>query len=252
MVYWHFKTAFLSYVAISLVIFIVLNVLIGSRDHGNRNFENIIRPLGKDGILKSPDTLFMDIEYYNVSELGDFEIPNTVHYVWCYDHTIKYEQYLSIISVWKLMRPDIIEFHCRYNISEDDPYDMWLKEIKMKISGFVVKRIPENWKFQQYRDCGIYYGIAVLHDRGGIYASDNVTFTKSVRSYRRKNFTVGLDSRGDVSFVMSSRRNFYLLHLAEMNSKHNQPFGSFKSAIRCSVISSKKLQVYKKKIHALC
>ncbi|KAK3099240.1 hypothetical protein FSP39_001448 [Pinctada imbricata] len=232
------RIVFLSIVTVCVVIFIMLNIHV---KYSNRNFPEEINFEKKERNSKSSNRIFVGIDKYDVSELGDFEVPNTVHYVWCYEHTIKYEQYLSIMSVWKLMRPDIIEFHCRYNVSEDDSYNMWLKELKNKIPGFVVRRMPEFWDFQQYGDCGIYFGIAVLHDRGGIYVSDNVTFTKSFRQYRRQNFTIGLDSRGDVSFVMSPRREDSLRKLAEVNSKHDLSFDSFKNTIQCSVANPNKL-----------
>ena len=45
-----------------------------------------------------------------VSELDGRVITNTVHYVWCGNSTFEYRHFLSVMSVWRELEPDAIEF----------------------------------------------------------------------------------------------------------------------------------------------
>ena len=102
-----------------------------------------------------------------LSELGTNKIINTVHYVWCDNKTFDFRNYLSIMSVWKILRPDIIEFHQKV-APQSDKYDNWLVEIQKTIPNFIMKEIPPNWDGDD-NGCGFWFGLAVIDDRGGEY-----------------------------------------------------------------------------------
>lgn len=103
----------------------------------------------------------------NVNELGNNKVLNTVHYVWCSNKTFDFRNYLSVMTVWKILRPDIIEFHQKVT-PKADKYDDWLDEIRRTVPCFVVKELPKYWDGDD-KGCGFWFGLAVIDDRGGAY-----------------------------------------------------------------------------------
>ena len=94
-------------------------------------------------------------------DLHDNPVPNTIHYVWCHKETLSFEHYLSIVSAWKFMRPDAIEFHTVHNFNfTEKTYDMWLTELKKTIAGFSIHKIPENWDGEE-NGCGVW--LSLIH-----------------------------------------------------------------------------------------
>jgi hypothetical protein len=64
-----------------------------------------------------------------LSELCRNKVINSVHYVWCDDKIFDYRNYHSKMSVSKILRPKIIEFHQKV-APTSDKNDDWLTEIK--------------------------------------------------------------------------------------------------------------------------
>lgn len=100
-----------------------------------------------------------------LQELGKNTIVNSVHYVWCTNKTFDFRNYLSVMSVWKILRPDIIEFHQQV-APIPDKYDDWLVEIQKTIPCFAMKKMPQHWDGDDL-GCGFWFGLAVIDDRGG-------------------------------------------------------------------------------------
>lgn len=150
----------------------------------------------------------------SMNDLEGNIVPNTIHYVWCHNRSLHFENYLSILGAWKIMQPDIIELHTRYDIkSEGDKYNFWFEELKKTIPAFVVKIMPN---YNNDPACGVWYGIDVLMDRGGIYLSEDIFLMKSLRHLKRKNFSASVTTNDDwkVGHVMSydhNRRDLVLL-----------------------------------------
>ncbi|XP_062569678.1 uncharacterized protein LOC134231727 [Saccostrea cucullata] len=182
--------------------------------------------------------------YENLSyrELRNNPVPNTIHYVWCHDRTISFEHYLSILSAWKLMRPDSIEFHSIYHFNTTEKkYDMWMTELKRTVAGFAIHKIPDSWDGQE-NGCGVWFGIAVLDDRGGIYFSENLLLMKSISSYRQHNFKLGLNKHGDeMSFIFAKEKDKSLRELVRMKRKQDLSPNSFNDTVVCEIIPKGKV-----------
>lgn len=113
-----------------------------------------------------------------LQELGRNKLPNSVHYVWCENKTFDFRNYLSVMSIWKTLRPDVIEFHQKV-APKNDKYDDWLKEIKNTIPCFAMKEMPKNWDGDDM-GCGFWFGLAVIEDRGGVFIGENVIVTHGI------------------------------------------------------------------------
>lgn len=123
-----------------------------------------------------------------LEELGRNKVVKSVHYVWCSNKTFDFRNYLSVMSVWKILRPDIIEFHQKV-APKEDKYDVWLDEIRKTVPCFVMKELPQYWDGDD-KGCGFWFGIAVIDDRGGIFVNEDVIITEELVSNIEKDMTI--------------------------------------------------------------
>ena len=143
----------------------------------------------------------------DVNALVKSKVLNTVHYVWCPNKTIEFSQFLGILSIWKVLRPDILEFHHQFPILSDK-YNDWFQELQKLIPGLVPKSIPEHWDGEEY-GCGYRFGLAVVDDRGGIYVANDIIITKKILPLLQDEFSVvftekNVELESDIAVVMGN------------------------------------------------
>jgi len=100
-----------------------------------------------------------------VDDVGNEQIINTVHFVWCLNKTFTFTNYLSVLSVWKILQPDIIEFHYKV-LPQLEKYEDWFEELKRTIPNLALREVPPHWDGDD-KGCGFWFGLAVIDDRGG-------------------------------------------------------------------------------------
>lgn len=120
-----------------------------------------LRRIHADAVLQEFSGFFDN----NIDGINDEEVINSVHYVWCGNRTFTFTNYLSILSVWKILRPDVIEFHQAIP-PKSDKYDNWFIELKNTIPNLAIRQMPPNWDGDD-KGCGFWFGLAVIDDRGG-------------------------------------------------------------------------------------
>ena len=101
----------------------------------------------------------------STDDVGKEHIINTVHFVWCLDKTFTFTNYLSVLSVWKILQPDIIVFHYKA-LPKTEKYDDWFEELKRIVPSLALREIPLHWDGDD-KGCGFWFGLAVIDDRGG-------------------------------------------------------------------------------------
>ena len=131
---------------------------------------------------------FQGMEEADIDELVKSNVINTVHYVWCSNKSIEFSQFLGILSIWKILRPDILEFHHQFPLTSDK-YNDWFEELQKLIPGFVAKPLPKHWDGEE-KGCGFWFGLAVVDDRGGIFVANDIVLTKDILKLKEKEFSV--------------------------------------------------------------
>ena len=84
---------------------------------------------------------FEGIQEVPLIDLAQVKVPKTVYYIWCPNKTLEFRQFLGILSIWKIMQPDAIEFHHQYPLISDN-YNDWIDELKQMIPEFVTVQFP--------------------------------------------------------------------------------------------------------------
>ncbi|KAK3599025.1 hypothetical protein CHS0354_012509 [Potamilus streckersoni] len=141
-------------------------------------------------------------------ELVSNLVPNIVYYVWCENATFEFKHYLSVLSVWKVLQPDMIEFHYFGKIIFD-PYNDWFNRLLRTIPGFHAIKAPSHWDGEEM-GCDPQLGLALVDDRGGIYVSANTIIADSIFQYRKRDVTVilqGPNSTNEISILIGKSHN---------------------------------------------
>ncbi|KAL3854714.1 hypothetical protein ACJMK2_013972 [Sinanodonta woodiana] len=157
--------------------------------------------------------------FRNVSrdELVGNLVPNIVYYVWCENATFEFKHYLSVLSAWKILQPDMIEFHYFGEIRFGH-YNDWFNRLVRTIPSFHAMRAPSNWDGEEL-GCDPWLGLALVDDRGGIYVSANTIIADSLFKYRKRDLTVILQGR-------NSTNEISILIGKSHNSRHNSSIDS--------------------------
>ncbi|WAR10097.1 hypothetical protein MAR_035173 [Mya arenaria] len=143
----------------------------------------------------------------DLRDIGKSEILKSVHYVWCGNRTFTFKNYLSVLSVWKILRPDIIEFH-QTATPKEDKYDDWFNELKRTIPSFVTREVPQYWD-GDFKGCGFWFGI---------YIGEDVVVTEGIFKH--------LDMTSSVIYANNSSNGNSKIAVA-IGKDHNKKFKEF-------------------------
>ena len=169
---------------------------------------------------------FEGIKELSLDALAEAKVPNTVYYLWCPNHTLEFRQYLGILSIWKIMRPDIIEFHHQFPL-KPDKYNNWLEELQKQIPGFVLKPFSSNNRECKESMTAVWTAIAYLHDKGGIYVAPDVIVTEEILKLKRQNFSVIFSKKNstvkpEVAIIMGNSRDESIMNFFRTYDKNKE------------------------------
>ena len=139
-------------------------------------------------------------------ELENNVVPNHVFFVWCENRTFTFNDYLSVLSAWKLLEPDKLEVHLSTDL-HTDKYNQWFLELNQTIPSFTVQFIGRNRSI-----ClnPFYYALELLSDRGGVYMNFSTVLLQPVHFFRKQNFSLGVNELGHIGFTVSRIKSKHL------------------------------------------
>ena len=134
--------------------------------------------------------------------------PSFVFYVWCGKRWFEYHNYMSVLSVIKLLRPDNLMFYY------DDPpvddywiYNTWFKELKESYAFFIPMQLkPEENGCQNFAQPNVDFIYDKLAKYGGLYVNEHTIFNDFPLSFRNFSFIYALDTSKRYSFI-STKKN---------------------------------------------
>ncbi|KAH9504516.1 hypothetical protein Btru_063011 [Bulinus truncatus] len=103
-------------------------------------------------------------------------VPALVHYHWCHNKMFKFEDYLGLLSIIRIVKPQKIIFHYYYLPHVDTMwYHTWFQELKQSFPNLILRRSISNLK------CGsrdiLKYVLNKLSVEGGVYIGERVVLT---------------------------------------------------------------------------
>ena len=128
----------------------------------------------------------------------EFQVPNIVHYIWYNTQPapFQFHHMLSVLSVHKFIKPDIIYFH-----TDTPPTGKYWDRIQKLPELKINKRKPPHEAFNEKIKDPLYYTshsnvdrVLVLMEYGGIYLDFDFIAVNSFDDLRRHVCTIGLES----------------------------------------------------------
>ena len=161
----------------------------------------------KDNISES------NISRTNVGILNYKHVPNTVHYVWCGERCFQFNHYLSMKSVLKEIKPDLIIFHYEVlPIYDTFIYNTWFDELKKEFPFIYVKAAKEeNQTEPAVKMClsptepNPEFINIQLTEHGGIYVHEQTVLLQFPSGLRKYDFIKGTDRRTGYGFLLAKK-----------------------------------------------
>ncbi|XP_054164708.1 uncharacterized protein LOC128962359 [Oppia nitens] len=164
---------------------------------------------------------------HNITGYPQLIVPNIVHYVLFTIHEIEFAHFISILSVLKNQRPEIIYIHCDCHQISGQYFQRVLKvadKVNTKVIVRYVDKLTEifgkklNWIEWHASDIT---RIKVLIEFGGIYLDRDVYVVKSLDVFRKYEMTLNWDLNQYLAIqTIIAHKNARFLKLI-LNSFHN-------------------------------
>ncbi|XP_041358229.1 uncharacterized protein LOC121375070 [Gigantopelta aegis] len=127
-----------------------------------------------------------------------------VHYLWCRKGHFEFKHFISILSIFKTIRPDKIVFHySELPVKDDQGFVTWFADIQRDIPSLVLKYVA-NKRFCGHRYFeSSHFDLGDYHNPTGIFISDDI----AVSGFTRESY-YGYQNR-DKCFGNSSSHEGY-------------------------------------------
>ena len=105
-----------------------------------------------------------------------------VHYLWCRKGHFEFKHFISILSIFKTIRPDKIVFHySELPIKDDKGFVTWFDDIQRDIPSLVLKYVA-NKRFcdRRYFESS-HFNLGDYHSPNGIFISDEIAVSGFTR-----------------------------------------------------------------------
>ncbi|XP_070545627.1 uncharacterized protein [Ptychodera flava] len=178
----------------------------------------------------------------------DFVVPNIAHFIWFSCHEFDFINVLSVISVFKIMKPERILFH-----TDCEPTGQWWEEAKLIPILEVVHRDPPRSVFgrklnpkypEHWSDVA---RLQILSSIGGVYFDTDIFVVAPLEQLRRYDYVVGRPSGYVLNngIIFASPNSIFLKIFYESYKQYNPHCYSCNSVFNQHSLASK----HKEHIH---
>lgn len=178
----------------------------------------------------------------------DLPIPQIVHQI-VWRNTLTFRNYLSIISVYKHLRPYrmVIYVSKKFKQKEYD-YNTWYQKAAQQIPYLEMSHLDQLGKGKGEYSVKEELGLisAVLGTFGGVYVNINAIMTRAIRQKIKHSFQAGLTNTSVIGFVMaanSGNLTHYFSDVSKPEHLENHTYGikctfpeTFESSDDCCII----------------
>ncbi|XP_005104396.2 uncharacterized protein LOC101860674 [Aplysia californica] len=112
-------------------------------------------------------------------------LPPNAHYFWCGEKIFRFEDYLGVLSIVRVLKPVKLIFHYNTLPSVDDNwYHTWFQELKQSVPNLVLQYHVVRHKCGSVEALRFYLG--TLAEEGGVYVGERTIVTEmpEVEGYR--------------------------------------------------------------------
>ncbi|ESN96353.1 hypothetical protein HELRODRAFT_189210 [Helobdella robusta] len=164
----------------------------------------------------------------NISTGKAYVVPNIIHFIWFANNDkkeMKFINYVSISSAYKIHKPDVIMFHCNFLPSGKWWETLW-RSIPLKI---VYRKKPSTIHGQNIIHTfhkGDVAKIEILMEYGGIYLDYDVLVVNSLNPLRRYDACLGKEKPPKLiaGIIIAQKNSLFLKMLHESYKNNYRPY----------------------------
>ena len=167
---------------------------------------------------------------------GEYLVPNIVHFIhFKGQKDFKFVNYLSILSAYKVQKPQLIMLHC-----DHIPTGAWWKRLWREVPLRLTHRLPPTHIYGQkvskvYHQADI-AKLEVLQEYGGIYMDYDVIVINSLDPLRRYPVTLGKEKPPKlIAGVIIAERNALFIRI--LHASYSRNYRAWKWDYNCAVVA---------------
>lgn len=128
------------------------------------------------------------------------ESPTTVHYVWCGRKYFKFEEYLGMLSIIRVVRPLKIVFHYNeFPIVDRLMYHTWFHELRQSLPNLVLRRADRQVRCNTMDAVDLALEQISSNPDGGLYFGERAVLTYIPHQWKRGNYFTYFNPRSNSS-----------------------------------------------------
>lgn len=101
----------------------------------------------------------------------------TAHYFWCGEKIFRFDDYLGLLSVVRILKPSSVVFH--YNVlpfTDENVYHTWFLELKHSVRNFQFVQAKSNLRCRTSEVLD--YALSQLSPKGGLYIGERTVLSR--------------------------------------------------------------------------
>lgn len=159
-----------------------------------------------------PDHLFQSTKFdlsdaASAIDLLSARIPPFVHYIWCDRDYFQFQNYLSVLSTYKVLKPTAIYFHYKQIPELDvDGYYQFFMDLRQNLPNLILKPLLSSKGCSETLPTKVDFIFDLLNRYGGVYIGENTIIINSLTNFRQKPFAFGYD--GNNLHVVMMEKNY--------------------------------------------
>lgn len=161
-------------------------------------------------------------EYKLDSSKEQLVVPNIVHFIWFgKDKKMSFINYVSILSAWRMQKPDVLMLHCNH-LPVGEYWDRLWREVPIQIMHREPPEDIHGQKLLHMYHKGDVAKIEILTKYGGIYLDYDVIVLRSMDPLRMYDTTLGKEKPPKfIAGIIVARKNAPFLKLWYESYKDN-------------------------------
>lgn len=139
-----------------------------------------------------PDHLFPQLTFIRENtalsvDLLSAKVPPIVHFIWCDKDYFQFQNYLSVLSAFKFLKPTGIYFHyMQIPELDSDGYYQFFMDLKQDIPGLILQPLKSSHPCSGNHASKMNFVLELLNAQGGIFMSENTILADSLSNLRKK------------------------------------------------------------------
>ncbi|KAK7099915.1 hypothetical protein V1264_022948 [Littorina saxatilis] len=136
-------------------------------------------------------TQFGDEAASKAVELLSAPVAPIVHFIWCNKQHFQFQNYLSVLSAYKMLKPTAIHFHYTDLPEMDsDGYYQFFMDLRRDLPNLVLEPVGSSSACSDMVNDKFSFVTQLLNKDGGMFIRENVVLGESLLNYRKKKFSI--------------------------------------------------------------